>query len=587
MVLTTSVSTVVRLFRHISPQRRRQFGWLLLLTVIGSVAEVISVAAVVPFIAVLTQPDRLLDVPLGAWAMQVWKASDPSVLLGPLAAVFAAAAVAAGVVRLLLVWAGIHLGNATGADLSIDVYRRTLYQPYRVHVARHSGEIISSITQKVGTATAVLISLVTVFTSAALFVSILVTLVVIDPGVALSAAGVFGVAYCIVAWLSRTRLSTNSHEIAKQQTTVVTSLQEGLGAIRDVLLQGSQPVYVGAHAQAVRRLMKATSDNAFINQAPRFVMETVALVMVAGLALFVTRRGGAVAGILPVLGALGLGAQRLLPLLQQLYGHWATVVGSQGALVDTLALLEQPLPADADAPPPDQWPLRHAIQMEHIRFRYDPGGPWVLDDVSLTIPRGCRLGIAGTTGSGKSTLLDLVVGLLDPTSGVVLVDGEPLGPGNRRAWQQAIAHVPQHIYLADASVAENIAFGVPSEAVDMVRVREAARRARIDDFIATCSDGYGTRVGERGVRLSGGQRQRIGIARALYRRAVVLVFDEATSALDSGTEEAVMSSIEGLDRSLTVLIVAHRQSTLKYCDDVVYLANGRLVDPVAVEVRPA
>ena len=212
-----------------------------------------------------------------------------------------------------------------------------------------------------------------------------------------------------------------------------------------------------------------------------------------------------------------------------------------------------------------------------MRFRYSSDGPWVLNGLDLTIAKGARIGFVGATGSGKSTTMDLLMGLLEPTDGQILVDSEPLSRNRVRAWQRAIAHVPQSIYLADATLAENIAFGVPSGAIDMERVRQAARQAQIADFIEGRPQGYDALVGERGVRLSGGQRQRIGIARALYKQATVLVLDEATSALDNVTEQSVMDAIEGLDRDLTILVIAHRLTTVKRCDGIVELQHGRVV----------
>lgn len=577
----STLTLLLQLVSHVPRRRRLQFGALLVLTLVGSVAEVISLAAVVPFVAVVIDPVRLLDWSVGRWAMAQWGAGDPAQLLAPLAGAFATAAVLAGGVRLLLVWAGLRLGNAVGADLSIEVFRRTMYQPYAVHVARHSGEIISAISYKVGAATTVLISAVTVLTSGGLLVAILATLVALDPILALASAGIFGAAYVGVAVATRRRLSTNSLEIARLQTVVVTTLQEGLGAIREVLLLGAQPMHVEVHGRAVRDLLQATARNSFINQAPRFVMEALALVLVAGLALVAGAGGRTLSGVLPLLGAFALGAQRLLPLLQLLYGHWSTVVGSRAALLETLALLDQPVSEEATRPQPAPLPLTRDLRLDAVRFQYQPDGPWVLDGVSLVVPRGGRVGIAGVTGSGKSTLLDVLVGLLSPTAGQVLVDGVAITEETRRAWQQAIAHVPQSVYLLDATIGENIAFGVRPADIQWARVREAAQRARIAEFIEGCPEGYATRVGERGVRLSGGQRQRIAIARALYRQAAVLVFDEATSALDGATEDAVMSAIEGLERDVTILMVAHRLSTLRFCDVVVTLENGRLTADAA------
>jgi ATP-binding cassette subfamily B protein len=278
-----------------------------------------------------------------------------------------------------------------------------------------------------------------------------------------------------------------------------------------------------------------------------------------------------------MLGALALGAQRLLPAMQQSHGAWASIAGHHASLADAIDLLDQPVSIELLEPPPEPLRLRDAIHFDSVYFRYASDGPWILEDLNLTIRRGARVGFVGTTGSGKSTALDLLMGLLTPTEGVVLVDGEPLRGDRIRAWQRTIAHVPQSIYLADATLAENIAFGLPREAIDLQRVKHAARQAQIADFIESRKEAYDALVGERGIRLSGGQRQRVGIARALYRQASVLVFDEATSALDTATEESVMDAIERLTTDLTILLIAHRLTTVRRCDTVVELEHGRIV----------
>jgi ABC-type multidrug transport system fused ATPase/permease subunit len=576
--ISTTLSSLVRdLFRHISARRRFQFTLLLALTVASAAAEAISLGAVVPFIGILTQPERVFRHPAMAGIIRMLGIATPEQLILPLTIAFAVAAVMAGAIRLLLLWLSVRLANATGADLSIEVYRRTLYQPYSVHVARSSSEIISGITQKVATATALLMSLVTVMTSAALMAAILLTLLAIDPRVATIAVLSFGAGYAIIAWLARQRLVRNSACIAHEQTTVVKSLQEGLGAIRDVLLDGTQDVYCDEYGSAIRKLQLAVADNTFINLAPRYAMETLGMVLVAVLAHSVSGEPGSMGAALPVIGALALGAQRLLPLLQLLYGNWSLVVGNQVGLADVLNLLDQPIPADATQPKPAALALEDSISFDNVRFRYAHSTPWVLDGIDITIPKGTRIGFVGTTGSGKSTTLDLVMSLLSPTEGRILVDGHSINGTLRRSWQRAIAHVPQSIYLADTSIAANIAFGVPAGEIDRDRVREAATRAQIAEFIESRPEGYDARVGERGVRLSGGQRQRIGIARALYKQATVLVFDEATSALDGDTETAVMSAIQALHRDLTIIVVAHRITTLQHCDTIVELAHGRVV----------
>jgi len=550
---------------------------MLILTLASSAAEVVSLGAVMPFIGILTEPEHYFNSPLVGGLARIMGIGSAAAMVLPLTVVFGAAAVVAAGLRMLLLWVSIQLGNITGADLSIEVYRRTLYQPYRVHVARNSSEIISGITQKVVTAINVLVSLVTVTTSVVLFLAILCTLLVIDPLIATVAVISFGACYGVIAWKTRHRLDANSECIAQEQTQVVKALQEGLGGIRDVLLDGTQNFYCEVYRRAIHQLQRATGENRYISISPRYAMEALGMVLIAALAYVLSHRAGGVRMALPVLGALALGAQRLLPLLQQIYGNWSEVAGNKAALIDVLELLDQPLPEEAHQPEPAPLIFQNAIHFDNIRFRYGSDSPWVLEGINLTIPRGSRVGFFGTTGSGKSTALDLLMSLLEPTQGQVLVDGRTIGSELRRAWQRTIAHVPQSIFLADATIAENIAFGVPRDQIEMDRVRQAAGQAQLAGFIESRPQGYGTLVGERGIRLSGGQRQRIGIARALYKQATVLIFDEATSALDSATETAVMSAIENLHRDLTILMIAHRLSTLKHCDSIILLENGRVV----------
>jgi len=549
---------------------------LLGLTLVSSLAEVVSLGAVVPFIGILTQPETVFDAPLMSGIISGLGITAPADLVLPLTIVFSVAAFIAGGLRLLLLWVSIRLANATGADLSVEVYRRTLYQPYSVHVARSSSEIISGITQKVGTATSVLASLVTVFTSLVLFVAILVTLLIIDPIVASIAVTSFGASYGFIAWMTRRRLKNNGECIAEQQTHVVKSLQEGLGAIRDVLLDGTQAIYSGGYKKSVQQLLRATGENQYITLAPRYVMEALGMVLIAIFAFTLGKQQGGIEAAFPILGALALAAQRLLPLLQQLYGNWSFVAGSQAALMDVLNLLDQPLPEDINQPVSAPLAFQKVINFEDVRFQYADKEPWVLNGISLSIPKGARIGFVGSTGSGKSTALDLLMSLLEPTKGRILVDGINVSGKHQRAWQRTIAHVPQSIYLADATIAENIAFGVPPDKIDMGRVRQAANQAQVSEFIEGHLEGYDAIVGERGVRISGGQRQRIGIARALYKQATVLIFDEATSALDSTVEKAVMNAIEKLNRELTILIIAHRFTTLQGCDSIVQLKNGQM-----------
>ncbi len=545
---------------------------------VSALSEVISLGAVLPFLGILISPDRVFSHPLVVDIAQAWGVVTADQLVLPFTVGFAMAALVAGSIRLLLLWVSTRLAFASGADLGIEVYRRTLYQPYRAHVARNSSEVISGITHKVdGVVFGVLLSLLTFASSVLMLVTITLALIVIDPVVALVSTVVFGASYGLVTLASRRQLRRNSQRISYEQTQVVKALQEGLGGIRDVLLDGTQEIYCGIYHRADQPLRKAQGSNVFIAGSPRFVMEVLGMILIAALAYSLSKQVGGIAAALPVLGALALGAQRLLPSLQNTYSAWATIAASHSALADIVEFLDQPLPAETLQSALTPLPFHSSIHFNAVRFRYSSDGPWVLDEFNLSITKGARVGFVGTTGSGKSTALDLLMGLLSPTDGELLVDGDPISGIRLRAWQRTIAHVPQSIYLADTTLAENIAFGVPPEAIDFERVRKAAQQAQIADFIESRPEGYRALVGERGIRLSGGQRQRVGIARALYKQASVLVFDEATSALDNATEQSVMDAIEGFNRDLTILLIAHRLTTVRRCDTIVELENGRVV----------
>ena len=567
-----------RLWRHLSHKRRQQLFAVLALMVASALAEVVSLGALLPFLGVLASPERVFGHPLVAdMAVRLGITSAEKLVL-PLTIAFAAIAVAAGAIRLLLLWATTRLSFAAGADLGIEVYRRTLYQPYSVHVARNSSEVISGITGKVaGVVYGGLMPSLALMSSGLMIFAVMSALLSIDAMVALVAALVVGVSYGSITKLARRRLEDNGQRIATEQTQVLKALQEGLGGIRDVLLDGTQELYCRIYVRADQPLRSAQGSNLFIASSPRFVIETIAMVLIAAIAygLFHQREGFASA--LPVLGALALGAQRLLQAVQVAYGAWAGLTGSKASLADALDLLDQPLPTTKSREAIKPLRFDREIRFRNVYFRYHPEGPWILEDFNLSIPMGRRIGIVGATGSGKSTVLDLLMGLLDPVRGQILMDELPITGERLGAWQRLIAHVPQHIYLADSSIAENIAFGVSPELIDRDRVRLAAQQAHIAEFIESSAGGYDAHVGERGIRLSGGQRQRIGIARALYKRANVLVFDEATSALDSVTENSVMEAIEELNREMTIVLIAHRITTVRRCDTIVELDRGRIV----------
>ena len=563
-----------RLWRHISLRRRGQFMLLLVLMLLTSFAEILSIGTIMPFLGALTAPERIFELSVTQPIIKALRLEEPTQLLFPLTIAFGFAALLAGTMRLLLLWASTRLSFATGADLSINIYRRTLYQSYEVHCARNSSEVINGISGKAnGVIYSTIVPVLTLLSSGVLILAILIALLAVQPVIALVTFSGFGLIYIVIVRLTRKQLIADSKCVARESTQVIKSLQEGLGGIRDVLIDGSQETYCQIYRNADSPLRRAQGNSVFISASPRYGMEALGILLIATLAYTVAQQDDGISKAIPILGALALGAQRLLPVLQQAYGSWTQINSGQASLQDTLELLDQPLQNYANDPV-TQLPFNQSITLKQLSFRYGEQLPYVLNQLNLTITKGSRIGFIGVTGSGKSTLLDIVMGLLQPTNGQLMIDGQPITPANYRAWQSHIAHVPQAIFLADSTIAENIAFGIPKDQIDHFRVKQAAEKAQISKSIESWPQRYQTFVGERGIRLSGGQRQRIGIARALYKQADVIIFDEATSALDSETERAVMQAIEGLSKELTLLIIAHRITTLKSCTQIIELDDG-------------
>lgn len=569
------MGNIKRLWQHVHQIRRRQFLLLLILMFVSSLTEIISIGSVIPFLSALVDPVRFFQNPSIQPLITALDIKEPVMLVAPLALAFGVAAILAGAMRLLLLKVSTHLSFAVGAELSSSIYQRTLFQPYLIHISRNSSEVISGILSKTTSVIyGVIIPLLSLVSSTFMLIVIFMVLFSVNPVISIAVFGGFGTIYGIVINKTRRRVAAAGGCIAEQSTQVVKVMQEGLGGIRDILIDGSQQTYCDIYRRADLDLREAQESNQYISQSPRYAIEALGMVLIAGSAFLMAQDSAAKISAIPVLGAFALGAQRLLPVLQQAFASWTSILGSQASLRDALDLLDQPLSASDERHTCSPIIFRDKISLHNISFRYGDNSPWVLKSLNIDIKKGSVVGIIGTTGSGKSSLLDVIMGLLPPTEGKLVIDSLSICKRNLREWQAHIAHVPQSIFLSDATIAENIAFGVDPHLIDYERVKHAASRAQIASTIESWNGRYQTRVGERGVRLSGGQRQRIGIARALYKQADVIVFDEATSALDNDTERAVMEAINCLGEELTVFIVAHRLSTLQNCTQIIELIDG-------------
>lgn len=571
-------SEYITFWSFLSSRRKAQFLGILILILATSFMEVISIGAIVPFIGVMTSPEKVYEIDILHPLWKLLNIYSSSEILFPLTSIFCLAALLAGGFRILLLFVSTKVSFATGSDISIEIYKRTLYQPYSVHVARNSSETISGILGKANQITSNTIQpVITVVTSIVLLTVIFIGLILIDPTITLVAFSSFTMIYFGVALSTKHRLSLNSQSLATEYVILYKSLQEGLGGIRDVLLNGTQRHFLSIFQDSDVKYRKSVASNSYIGQSPRFIMEALGMTGMAIFAYALILKGTDIVEIIPIMGALGLGAQRMLPVLQQFYSSWVSLRSGKQILLDVNQLILQPLPEYYGMESAEPISFQKEICLNNINFKYNKDERFLFQNLNLSIPKGSRVGFIGKTGSGKSTLVDIIMGLLTPESGNILIDSVKLESVNIRNWQSLIAHVPQSIYLSDATIAENIAFGVPKDSIDNNKVYQSAKKAQIYDHIAGLKEGFNTMVGERGVRLSGGQQQRIGIARALYKNASVLIFDEATSALDNNTELEVMSAIEKIGKDITILFVAHRLTTIKHCDLIIELSNGNIV----------
>ena len=543
----------------------------------SSMLDVITLGAVIPFLQVISNPQQLFEQYWGQRAAQLLGLSSAHQLVVPATLIFVAFAIISGLSRLLLLWYNVQVSFLTGTDLSIEAYRRTLYQSYEVHISRNSSEVIEGILGKVRITTAVLYNAFMLIGATVLICFITVALISINPWITCVVFLVFGAFYIGITKFFRIQLAQNSLRISLESNRLLQALQEGLGGIRDVLLNHSQPFYCETYRKSDIPLRQAMGKNMLIASSPAAIVETFGVVTIAVIACGFSYSTQNMQDVFPLLGVLALGSKRLIPSLHQAYSSWAMISGNRASVKDFLSLLEQPLPGWVNESIPGKLLFQSSLRLDKVDFRYRTGQEVILKEVSFEIKKGQWVAFVGETGSGKSTVLDILMGLLVPISGYLLIDEHRIiNEQQLRAWQCNIAHVPQSIFLSDATFTENIALGIPLDEINLDWVKRAAYQARIDRFIEGQPQKYDTQIGERGIRLSGGQRQRIGIARALYRPKSVLVLDEATSALDNETERAVMASIQELSPELTILTIAHRLTTIKHCDLIFELSNGRV-----------
>jgi ABC-type multidrug transport system fused ATPase/permease subunit len=574
--------TIYKMMDMLTPKERRSFYVLMFFMLFVGLFEMIGVASVFPFISVLSNPSIIESNEYLNWAYTTLGFQSTDSFL-----IFLGFATFAMIMTSILVNIGslyviTRFSHMRAYTMSGRLLRGYLRQPYAWFLNRHSADLGKVILSEVDSVVKqALLPALRIVSGIFVVLFIVGLLVAIRPAVALGVAAFLLVAYVIVFVISRrsfTRYGAIRFAANGERYQIA---QEAMGGIKDVKLLGLEDSYIRRFQKPARRMAMANTRVDVLGEAPRFLLQGIAFgaMMLVLLVLLMSGNDG-LAGMMPVLAVYAFAGLRLLPAFQTVYAKLSRLRFAQ-PVVDALHRDFKDVEAlerEAKDGPAAPLRLREAIELVDVHYAYPLAERQALNGLSIRIPANTRVGIVGGTGAGKTTAVDIMLGLLDPQAGALRVDGRAITPALRRAWQSTIGYVPQHIFLTDDSVAANIAFGIPPEKIDHAAVERAARVAELHDFVmGELPEGYETFVGERGVRLSGGQRQRIGIARALYHDPDVLIMDEATSALDNLTERAVMDAVHNLGRAKTVVLIAHRLSTVRDCDTIFMLEGGRLV----------
>ena len=568
----TIINLIKQIWKHLSKRRQRQLIILPILMTLTGISEILSIASVAPFLTALSSNNKDYQITNDNYIYSLINNFFNIDALLLLILVFLLCITAAGVLRLLTNFSINFIAAGIASDFSKKAYDLSLKQSYRTHINRNSSGIISSIITNTNSTNGVIISFLQLLTSLVIASALIFSLLRINWIITLSITIFLSLLYLLLIIFLKRRLNKLSKTKAKLTDLQTRSLQEGLGSIRDIILDNSQKFYLNVFAKSDSTLRFLGAKSEFIATSPRYLFEIIALYLVMIIAYLWTRYTDSNFTILPLLGSMILGLQRLLPAFQVGYSSWVIVSTNLDSIYNLIKLLDQP--DNRIKIGNNLFPFTKEIRLKNVSFSYSKNKKYVINNFNLTIKQGERIGIIGPSGSGKSTLADLIMGLLKPTEGEIKIDGINIHKNKNKNykvenWYRNISHVPQEIFLADTNIAENIALGKARNKIDQVKLEYAINASKLSDFIEGIDDAFKTKVGERGVQLSGGQRQRIGIARAIYKGGNILILDEATSALDIKTESKIMETIDKLSSNLTIIIITHRMSNLQSCDRII------------------
>ncbi len=574
------ISLLFDFWSVLTQQQKRWVLWTQILSIFMAVSTVVGIASIAPFFAVLGDPQLADHSKYLHWLYLHLGLADRRSFQVALGAAFIAIVLTANIINIVGSFVMIRVSYRISTELQSALFEEYLGRPYIFHAKTNSAIIFNNIVHETNRVTNdILQSAFPLVTNLATAALIALSVMWLNPAVAGAMVVMLGGGYVLIYlalrnWLLRSG-EMQSHFLIEQTLTI----NESMGAIKEILVLRIQHFFRGKFERVSGALARKAASGKLVYQSPKYVMECVTVTGLVLVALLAGRRGGGIGPWLGQLTFVGFAAYRLLPTLQQAFASLVRIRGERAAftaIAPDLRLARQGKAISARASA--SWMNRpcREIHLQDVSFRYERDRPPAISGVTLRIPATAAVGFVGANGSGKTTLVDLIAGLLVPESGRMEVDGVAVDDTNRAAWQSRIAYVPQNIFLLDTSIAQNIALGIHETAIDRDRLAMAARLAQLDELVATVPGGYAHKIGERGVGLSGGQRQRIGIARALYTNASVLILDEATNALDGMTEQELMATIMRLRGRYTIILVAHRLSTVRACDVIFEFERGRI-----------
>ncbi|HUF82143.1 MAG TPA: ABC transporter ATP-binding protein [Burkholderiales bacterium] len=564
----------------LEPRARRELLALCALAVLAAFLEMLAVASIMPFLATLASPELAASDSRLAALQAFFGAASQAEFLAYLGGVVLLILVVANATAATTTWLMLRFANRQGHALSVRMLATYLSKPYEFYLGRHTAELQKNVFGEVFRVTGgILIPFVQVVAKLCVVILISTLLVFVNPLLAVIVAGVLGTVYAILYKSARATLHRAGRVSVEAGNLRARIGIESLAGAKEIRLLGREQAFLDQFEVPSLQWADAQTRAQALGQLPRYFVETIAFSLIFLLAIYLLRKGSGMNELLPLLGLYAFAGYRLMPALQQVFAGFAQMRNSQASLDAVLADLQPRTELPGASGRPSRLPIRESVELVEARYQYPGASAWSLQPVSLRIPKNGSVALVGATGCGKTTVVDLLMGLLRPTEGSLRVDGTEITEGNLRAWQRSIGHVPQQIFLCDDSIARNVALGLPDSEIDMAQVERAARLARLHEFVTTgLPRGYETVVGDRGIRLSGGQRQRIGIARALYGDPDLLVLDEATSALDNVTENAVFEALQALAGKKTIVMVAHRLTTVRGCDLICVMEQGRIVE---------